>query len=86
VKEVQAFLGLLNYYRKFIGNFSNLATPLNNLTKKDKAFVFNYDYRKAFKELKHRLIVAPILIIYDLEKELILETDASDFVISRILT
>ena len=76
----------MNYYRKFIKNFGKLAAPLNNLTKKETIFKFCDLYRKAFKELKRLLIGAPTLIIHDPELESILETDASDFVISRILT
>jgi hypothetical protein len=86
VKDVQAFLGLLNYYRKFIRNFGHIAAPLNNLTKKDTVFALSAECKEAFKELKHRLMIAPVLAIYDPEKESILETDASDFAISAILT
>jgi hypothetical protein len=59
---------------------------MNNLTKKDAVFTFGINCKEAFKELKHRLITAPVLTFYDLEHESILETDASDFVISVILT
>ena len=86
VKEVQAFLGLLNYYRKFIGNFGHMAAPLNNLTKKDTAFAFRKECKEAFEALKHRLMTAPVLVFHDPERQSILETDASDFAISAILT
>ena len=58
MNDVQAFLGLINYYRKFIKDFGNLAIPLNNLTKKDIEFKFDSKYKEAFKELKDRLIAA----------------------------
>jgi hypothetical protein len=63
-----------------------LAAPLNNLTKKETMFDFKAVYKEAFKELKRLLIEAPILVFHDPERESVLETDASDFVISRILT
>ena len=76
----------MNYYRKFIENFSQIAAPLIVLTKKDLRFIFGIDCKEAFKELKHRLTTAPILAIYDSEKEIILETDVSDYTIGACLT
>src|SRR6201999_126866 len=52
VKDVQAFLGLANYYRRFIQQFSKVAAPLTALTKKDAVFKFGEDCKEAFKELK----------------------------------
>ena len=86
VKEVQALLGILNYYRKFIENFSQIAAPLTVLTKKESKFTFGIDCKKAFKELKRCLTTALILAIYDLEKEVILEINASDYAIGACLT
>ena len=85
VKEVQAALGLFNYYRKFIKDFSKIAAPLTELTKKDIPFRFETDQRKAFNELKRLLTESPLLIIFDPEKEAILETDASDGAIGASL-
>ena len=78
---MQALLGILNYYRKFIKNFLKITVPLIALTKKELRFIFGINYKEAFKELKRRLITAPILATYDPEKEVILETDTSDYVI-----
>jgi hypothetical protein len=85
VKETQSFLGLINYYRKFILNFSKLAKPLTELTKKDTIFNFGRECKEAFKELKARMKSAPILRIFDPEKEAIVETDASDKAIGGCL-
>jgi len=85
VKEVQAFLGLINYYRKCIGGFSGLATPLTNLTKKDIPFAFTKECKEAFRKLKEKMVSAPVRAIWDPEKEGILETDASDFAIGATL-
>ena len=85
VKEVQAFLGIMNYYRKFIEGFSRIAQPLTELTKKDAMFAWSNDCKEAFKELGRALVTAPILTIFDPEQEAILETDASDYAIGACL-
>ena len=76
----------MNYYRKFIKGFSALAAPLSALIKKDVPFRFTPKCRDTFKALKERLTSAPILAIFDPEKESILETDASDYAIGACLT
>ena len=76
----------MNYYRKFIEGFSDIATLLTKLTYKDTPFIWNHDCEEAFKELKHRLATAPILVIFDPECEAILEIDASDYTIGACLT
>ena len=86
IKEVQALLGILNYYRKFIENFSQIAAPLIALTKKESRFTFGINYKEVFKELKRRLTTALILAIYDPEKEAILEINVSDYIIGACLT
>ena len=67
--EVRSFLGLAGYYRSFVEGFSVIAKPLNELLRTDKTFCWTgeqADYwtperEKAFRELKSRLITAPIL-------------------------
>jgi hypothetical protein len=76
----------MNYYRKFIEGFSRIAAPLTNLTKKETDFQFRKEEEEAFKELKRRLTSAPILTIFDPEKEALLEIDASDEAIGACLT
>ncbi|CAB0001492.1 unnamed protein product [Nesidiocoris tenuis] len=76
VTKVKAFLGLCSYYRRFVKSFSQLAEPLNNLTKKDVQFVWGPKQQTAFDELKQRLTNPPILKYPDLSKEFVLSTDA----------
>ena len=52
VKQVRFFPGFGNFYRKFISHYSNLARPLNNLTKKDKKFEWTTKCQEAFDILK----------------------------------
>ena len=56
VTEIQAFLGLANYNRKFVKGYSKLAIPLTSLTKKDTKFVWTEKQQKAFQQLKKACI------------------------------
>jgi RNase H-like domain found in reverse transcriptase/Reverse transcriptase (RNA-dependent DNA polymerase)/Integrase zinc binding domain len=85
VKDVQAFLGLTNYYRKFVWDYSKVAKPLTDLTKKDVPFLWEKNCRKAFDGLKDALTHTGVIAMFDPEKEAILETDASDYAIAACL-
>ena len=61
VKEIQTFLGITGYYRRFINDYADIAEPLTRMTRKDQPFVWNREQDESFKELKSRLISAPIL-------------------------
>jgi hypothetical protein len=52
VKQVRQFLGLANFYRRFIRNFAITAQPLTNLTKKNETFTWNQEQEIAFKTIK----------------------------------
>lgn len=86
VKDVQAFLGFANFYRRFIYGFSKIAAPLSALTKKDKTWSWTSEAQVAFNALKEAFTTAPILAHFDPEKEIIVETDASDYVSAGILS
>src|SRR6476661_1170053 len=75
VTEVKSFLGLANYYRKFIENFANKASPLYKLTKKGVEFKFDEPCRLAFQALKDALVRAPCLRAPDFTLPFILQTD-----------
>ncbi|QRW22074.1 Retrotransposable element Tf2 protein [Rhizoctonia solani] len=77
VKQVQAFLGFVNYLRRFIPNFSTVARPLHNLTKKDSPWSWNTLEEQAFQELKALVTRAPVLIHSNPNTPYFLETDAS---------
>lgn len=86
VREVQAFLGFCNFYRRFVEKFGHIARPLQKLTLKDKAFVWTAECEEAFEELKSRMTSTPLLIHYDPAKETRVETDASDGVVAGVLS
>jgi hypothetical protein len=79
VKEIQSFLGFCNFYRRFIKDFARLARPLTKLTHKDAKFEWGDEQEKSFETLKKAITSEPILSHYDPEKQLVLETDASDY-------
>jgi hypothetical protein len=60
LKEVRAFVGFANFYRRFIQNFSQLARLLHDLTKKDTPFVWGSAQQSAFKQLKVMFTSEPI--------------------------
>jgi hypothetical protein len=61
VSRLQAFLGLCNYYRKFVKTFSAIAKPLTMLTRSDQPWIWEDEQEAAFGQLKDRLASAPIL-------------------------
>ena len=86
VKEVQSFLGLCNYYRRFIKNFSLIASPLFQLIRKNSKFFWSQEKSQAFTTLKEKLTTAPVLILPDPNKQFILETDASRYALGCVLS
>jgi hypothetical protein len=67
VKGVQSFLGFCNFYRRFIRDYSCIAAPLTQLTRKDREFVFDNQCTQAFDKLKAMLVGAPLLAYYNLD-------------------
>ncbi|GFW61142.1 retrovirus-related Pol polyprotein from transposon 297 [Trichonephila clavipes] len=63
-KEVQRFLGLTGYFRKFIPAYSVIAKPLSDLLRKDTPFNFDVKQKASFDELKRLLCQKPVLVIY----------------------
>jgi len=85
--EVQSFLGFANFYRRFIKDYSRIAKPLTELTKKSgKEWVWGREAEQAFQELKRRFTMAPILVHFDPARAVIIETDPSDFAIGAVLS
>ena len=77
LKELRNFLGLANYYRRFIQGFTHIASPLNALTRKGISFLWTKDCANAFDKLKCTLVSAPGLAYPDFKEPLLLFVDAS---------
>ncbi|CAJ0958267.1 unnamed protein product [Ranitomeya imitator] len=87
VKSLQKFLGFANFYRRFIANFSTVAKPLTDLTKKG-ADVVNWSFAavEAFQELKRRFSSAPVLCQPDVSLPFQVEVDASEIGAGAVLS
>ena len=85
LQELQAFLGTINYYGRFVNNLAENASALYHLLKKSTEFVWSNECEKAFESLKTDTITATILGQYDHTKPLILATDASQYGIGAVL-
>ena len=85
-KEVRRFLGMAGFYRDFISNFSEIASPLNNLTKENVVFHWSTECNIAFITLKQALISAPVLAFPDPNQEFLVEVDASKNAVGGVLS
>ncbi|KAH9270629.1 hypothetical protein BASA83_007236 [Batrachochytrium salamandrivorans] len=86
VHDLQVFLGFANFYRALIPDYSNITCHLTKLLKKDIPFIWGPDQEKAILDLKNAFSVGDFLAHPDDSRPFILETDASDFAISGILS
>ena len=88
VKELRQFLGLANYYRRFVQGYSRIASPLFKLTNKTdlKTFSWTAQCTMAFQELKERLTTPPVLAFPQFDREFLLATDASDSATGAVLS
>ena len=77
VKDVRSFLGFTNYYRRFIGDYSNITHPLIDLTKKNQEWRWSTACQKAFDQLKEEFSKQPVLSLPDLNKPFSITTDTS---------
>ena len=85
-KEVKQFLGLIGYYRKCVPRFSDLARPLNILTRKNVTFEWTPICQESFKLLKTSLMTEPILTYPDPNLPYVLFTDAIKYAWACVLT
>ncbi|GFT03324.1 retrovirus-related Pol polyprotein from transposon 17.6 [Trichonephila clavipes] len=85
LKPLQSFLQTCSWYRKFIPNFSDIARPLSNLSKKSTAWKWIEIDQQAFQTLKQCLITPPILRQVDPKKPFIIRTDASSYALGAVL-
>lgn len=86
-EQVRSFLGLVGFYRRFIPNFSAIAAPLTDLTRKGQPnkCIWGQQQENAFTSLKYALMVTPVLKLPDISKPFILQTDASDAGVGAVL-
>ena len=83
--DLQAFLGLAGYYRRFVHNFAKLTAPLTDLSKKGVEFIWKTEQEAAFQNTKDAMQMAPVLLIPDPDRPFVVNTDASGFAIGGVL-
>ena len=86
VKDVQKFLGLVNYYCWFIQDFASITRPLHDIVKKDQEWDWTKRQEKAFRELKKKFTKELMLAALDLDKKMRMEVDALDYAIGGVLS
>ena len=86
--ELRSFIGLANFYRRFVLGFSHIAWSLSQVTKggAKAKFVLAKEQQQAFEDLKQRLCSALVLTLPDLQQPFEIETDASDYAVGAVLT
>jgi len=86
IKEVQKFLGLANYYRRFIKNFAKIAAPLHVLVRKEQKWKWEKEQEEAFGRLKEVFTTELVLAIPDIDREMRVKADASDYAMGGVLS
>ena len=86
VKDVRKFLGLANYYRRFIKDFAQVARSMNVLTRKNVKQQQRSEQQQAFDELKRIFITRLVLAVPDLNKEFKIEVNASNYTTRKVLS
>ena len=85
-REIRKFLGFTGYYRYFVPNYSRIARPLLDLTKKATPWNWGKRQQEAFEELRDRMCTAPVLIQPDFNKKFYLQVDASAYGVGAVLS
>ncbi|GKE38115.1 putative nucleotidyltransferase, ribonuclease H [Tanacetum coccineum] len=85
VTELRSFLGLVNYYRRFIMGYPAIASYLTDLLKKNQAWIWDEECQVAFESLKKAVIEEPVLRLPDVTMPFELHTNALDFAIGGVL-
>lgn len=84
-QQVRSFLGLTNYYRRFVRNYATIAKPLTDIQGENKTFEWNQEQQQSFQDLKKALTSAPVLSSPQPDKDYYMFTDASDFAVGGVL-
>ncbi|MBW0559204.1 hypothetical protein O181_098919, partial [Austropuccinia psidii MF-1] len=86
LKALQSFLGVANFYHRFIKNYSKKISSLTGFLEKDSHFPLNEEALRQFHQLKEAFTIAPILSHFNPSLPTIVETDASDYAMGAILS
>ncbi|KAI5718308.1 hypothetical protein M8J77_019339 [Diaphorina citri] len=84
-KELERFLGSMNYLAKFIQNYSSRSSPIRDLLNKNSLWIWDENHEKCFQELKNCISNAPVLKFFDVNKDVTLSVDSSSYGIGCVL-
>ena len=86
VTQLRAFLGLINYYGKFVGQLSSILAPLYRLLEKNTKWVWGQSQQTAFQTAKNKLTSAGVLTHFNPEQKIILSCDASPYGVGAVIS
>ncbi|KAL9975232.1 hypothetical protein ACROYT_G012366 [Oculina patagonica] len=86
VTELKSYLGLLNYYDKFVPELATILRPLHDLLQKDAPWKWTEECERAFVRSKEQLQASPLLVHYDLKKPLRLACDTSAYDVDAVIS
>ena len=86
VKQVKSFMGLINYYGRFIKDLTKIAAPLHKLTCHNVKFTWGKAEQASFEALKRKMVTAPIMSYPQPDRMYILDTDASNYAYGAVLS
>ena len=85
VTQLQSYLGMLNFYRRFVKNISSLLEPLNKLLRKDSKWIWGPEQKKAFEASKTALLNSEALIHFDPKLPIVVTADSSSYGLGAVL-
>ena len=85
VKELQRLLGMINFVAKFVSNAQTILGPLNELLRKDSAWVWDHSQSESFEKIKDMVCRSPVLAYFDPKLPTIVSADASSYGIGGVL-
>jgi len=85
ISELRSFLGMVNYFHRFIKNYATIATPLHHLEKKGVKYDWTDSHQMAFEALKAALVSAAVLRSFDQRDAILVQTDASNVGVGAVL-
>ena len=86
VKDIQKFLELANYYRRFVGEFAKIARLLHELIRKEQKWEWEIEQEKSFEVLRKWFTKELVLVAPDLDKKMRMEVDVLDYAIGKVLS
>ena len=86
LSELKSFLGLVNYYSKFLSNAATILAPLYKLLKNSESWQWNNEQQVAFEKIKEMLTAPNLLVHFDESKPLMLSCDASPYGVGAVLS